>query len=349
MDSATKAISGRFTMAGQEYRLHHVDISGVRPREGDTFETLLCRMAAAPIDELSLYECTATIAADLGFHSFSYGCLYPRLQGPPVLHVCTPLPFDVWMEYHESGLMECDEAVHHCRHSIVPTVWTMAESAMRRHSPEMARKLEKWWVARLVFPVHGTHGEVAMLAFNSACSRETAGLGARLYEALAKGQLVAAHLHAQLCRLTGLATDIGTLHEPLTERELAVLALVAKGHENETIGTLLGISARTVKFHFSNVLQKLGCTRRVDAVTRAIELGLVFPGSLSPPVPARGTTAVGQLSAVKQRKVSGPCYREFPEFPILPFDPTEYGFVEDVSSKQDPVQCPAFETKDRAY
>lgn len=339
---SAEVVKGRFTVAGQEYRLHHVDIRGVRPLEDENFDEVLGRLVA-PRDDTSLYECAATVAADLGFESFSYGCLYPRLDGPPVLHVCTPLPFEAWLEYHECGLMERDESIHHCRHSIVPTLWTMDNSAIRRHNAELA---ERWWKARLIFPVHGTHGEVAMLAFNSNSPRSTVGLGKRLNEALAKGQLLAVNVHSQVCQLTGLATEGIPSTEPLTERERAVLALVAKGHQNDIIGTLLGISPRTVKFHIGNVLQKLGCAKRADAVAKGIELGIVHPSSLSGPI---RTTSPALQTPTVPRKTTGRCYKEFPEFPILPFDSAAHGFPVDVSSKDDPVQCPAFETADGAY
>lgn len=63
--------------------------------------------------------------------------------------------------------------------------------------------------------------------------------------------------------------------EPLTEREQAVLSLLAEGKRNKEISRALFISERTVKFHVSALMQKLGASNRTEAVKSAIGAGLV--------------------------------------------------------------------------
>jgi len=60
----------------------------------------------------------------------------------------------------------------------------------------------------------------------------------------------------------------------LTEREREVLALVTAGKSNKEIAQTLSITVRTVEFHVSNVMGKLGLTSRVEAVVWAKEHGL---------------------------------------------------------------------------
>lgn len=67
--------------------------------------------------------------------------------------------------------------------------------------------------------------------------------------------------------------------EPLTEREIEVLRLLARGRQNKEIALDLQISERTVKFHVSAILAKLGVGNRTEAVARAAQLGLVELGS----------------------------------------------------------------------
>ena len=60
----------------------------------------------------------------------------------------------------------------------------------------------------------------------------------------------------------------------LTERELEVFRLIAKGLSNAEIGQELFISDTTVKTHITHILQKLGLRDRVQAVVLAHETGL---------------------------------------------------------------------------
>ena len=63
--------------------------------------------------------------------------------------------------------------------------------------------------------------------------------------------------------------------EPLTTRELEVLAMLAGGRSNQAIATELVVTLDTVKKHVSHVLGKLGAANRTEAVARGRELGLV--------------------------------------------------------------------------
>jgi DNA-binding NarL/FixJ family response regulator len=69
------------------------------------------------------------------------------------------------------------------------------------------------------------------------------------------------------------ATLIGV--ESLTPRERDVLRLLARGLENKEIAGELVITQRTVKFHVSSILGKLGAGNRTEAVRIAVQQGLI--------------------------------------------------------------------------
>lgn len=66
-----------------------------------------------------------------------------------------------------------------------------------------------------------------------------------------------------------------SLPEPLSERELDVLKLVAEGLSNKEIGQRLSLAEGTVKNYVTSMLQKIGARDRTQAALRAKELGLI--------------------------------------------------------------------------
>ena len=65
----------------------------------------------------------------------------------------------------------------------------------------------------------------------------------------------------------------------LTPREEEVLAWMVKGLSNPEIAEQLVVSPVTVKFHVSNILSKLGCSSRTEAVALAVGQGMVRPST----------------------------------------------------------------------
>lgn len=63
------------------------------------------------------------------------------------------------------------------------------------------------------------------------------------------------------------------LYESLTDREMEVLGLVAKGYTNKAIGVQLNISDRTVQGHIAHIFTKLQASSRTEAVMKAVSIG----------------------------------------------------------------------------
>ena len=87
------------------------------------------------------------------------------------------------------------------------------------------------------------------------------------------------HVGQQVAHLPTTTQDTPPqLIEVLTERELEVLHLLAQGMPNKEIASELVISERTVKFHVSAIMGKLGATNRTEAVSMAVQKGLLSQG-----------------------------------------------------------------------
>ena len=71
------------------------------------------------------------------------------------------------------------------------------------------------------------------------------------------------------------------LREPLSQRELEVLQLIAQGLSNSEIGARLFLALSTVKGHSREIFAKLQVQRRTEAVARARELGVLETGIVS--------------------------------------------------------------------
>jgi DNA-binding NarL/FixJ family response regulator len=66
----------------------------------------------------------------------------------------------------------------------------------------------------------------------------------------------------------------------LTDRELAVLQAIARGHSNASAAALLGISPKTIDTHRTSVMRKLGAHSTASLLLTAVRAGLLDPDSL---------------------------------------------------------------------
>ena len=141
--------------------------------------------------------------------------------------------------------------------------------ALRQDLPEikvlvLSGYAEETYVRRLA--AIGVHG----YALKSALEEE---LLAAVRAVHAGGQWFSPEIAAQIAgRARGAVTPAT---DALSERELAVLELVAQGRSNRAIAAALGVTVPTVESHVHNLLAKLGAQSRTEAVARAVQRGLI--------------------------------------------------------------------------
>ena len=78
----------------------------------------------------------------------------------------------------------------------------------------------------------------------------------------------------KLMRELQRSSDLPPSEEPLTEREVEVLKLLARGLQNKEIAEELLISERTMSTHVSNIISKLHLANRTQAALYALKEGL---------------------------------------------------------------------------
>ena len=160
-----------------------------------------------------------------------------------------------------------------------------------------SRAIETLMLQALTFQARGDTDQ-AMTTLERALSLAQAGgfirtfvdegppMAGLLYEALSRGiakdyvrRLLAAFASAEPEQTDSLKTQApkSDLIEPLSERELEVLQLIAEGLTNQEIADRLYLSLNTVKVHTRNIYAKLGAHHRASAVAKARALGILHP------------------------------------------------------------------------
>jgi DNA-binding NarL/FixJ family response regulator len=116
------------------------------------------------------------------------------------------------------------------------------------------------------------------------------------------------HVYLSPCYVTRLLSDFVLLpvavdqvdlaeYPELTDREMAVLDLIAEGLNNEEIAKRLHLAETTVKTYSSHLFEKLGVRDRLQAGLLAIQTGLSKPARHQPPLWHRGDQVAGEAAA----------------------------------------------------
>ncbi|WP_127585356.1 response regulator [Paenibacillus koleovorans] len=112
-------------------------------------------------------------------------------------------------------------------------------------------------------------------AFSYLLKTSRASEIAQAIRAAARGQsILESQVAAKMMNRFRQPKQAAAPHEELTEREMEVLRLIAKGKSNQEVADELYIGVKTVKFHVTNILAKLGVEDRTQAAIYAFKNGL---------------------------------------------------------------------------
>jgi LuxR family transcriptional regulator, quorum-sensing system regulator SolR len=224
---------------------------------------------SAAENEQQLFQLIAAYTKRLGFEYCCYGIRVPLPVSKPAVAIFDTYP-EGWMaRYQEMSYLDIDSTVRDGARTTNMIVWPDADSA---DEPRL------WNDAR-------DHGLAVGVAQSSWAARGVFGL---LTIARHADRLTPAEINMLTLQTNWLANLSHSLmsrflvpklapeaNVTLTQREREVLCWTGEGKTACEIGQILSISERTVNFHVNNILDKLAATNKVQAVVKAIAMGLI--------------------------------------------------------------------------
>ncbi|MFD2179224.1 helix-turn-helix transcriptional regulator [Veronia pacifica] len=170
--------------------------------------------------------------------------------------------------YDSESLINKDPIVHYCMHQSSPLIWhNLKQKHLDKDQKALMHEAKNHGLAHgFSVPLHGSRADFGILSFASSQHDHP-----DIELAIQKAQILAP---AILDKLTALKKKVDV---KLTKRETECLLWVSEGKSSWEISMIIGCSERTVVFHLTNATNKLGCTNRYQAVSKAIILGLISP------------------------------------------------------------------------
>lgn len=216
----------------------------------------------------TMFEAALNITYELGFDycGFAMGSnLHNRLGHNTRLN---NYPIEWNTLYKQENYYDLDPLVAHCKRNVLPIVW---EEKTFAAVPDMwvhaqTHGLTYGWAQS----VHDFRGFFSMINLGRAKGPVRAE---ELYE---KAGQVLWMCHAMHAVVAQSFANEPSLHAPskLTHRETEILQWSALGKTAADIATILCLSERTVGFHISSAMKKLGVNNKIAAVITAVKAGL---------------------------------------------------------------------------
>lgn len=237
----------------------------MKPWQEDGVQSLLtCE------SETELFQRLVDTAHGLGFDYVAYGIRLPLPVAMPKTFMLNNYPAAWQRRYQEKNYLVADPTVRLGMRTALPFLWSEDLFAPSRELWEDARSfgLCVGWVQSCRDP-SGVSGMLTL---------------ARSYENLSEIELrdktpgmswLAQITHVGMARL--LVPKLAPENKvSLSQREIQVLRWTAEGKTSNQVADILKISERTVNFHITNAVNKLGADNKTAAAIRAALLGMLY-------------------------------------------------------------------------
>jgi DNA-binding CsgD family transcriptional regulator len=219
-----------------------------------------------------LRDALAVQVSEFGFDYFAYHMVRP-VQGPRQRFVVSNYP-ERWMEhYFDNDYIHVDAVLAAAVKSNSSISWRDLRHNLSPAQRQIFDEAGEFKINQgITIPVHGYGGSLATLTVGgdlSDCAFDDVWR-----ESKSALMLAALYTHESASRMavSGLTSEAR-----LSPRERECLLWAARGKSAWETGTIIGTSERAVRFHFENVLNKLGVHSKIHAVVRAILTGQIVP------------------------------------------------------------------------
>jgi DNA-binding CsgD family transcriptional regulator len=254
----------------------------------------------------SLRASIEQITQEMGFASFMYGVGTGKTLHRDERYFVWSTVSPAWIaEYDQKSYVEVDPRVTHGWTALPPPlIW---DRSIARGDPKVEAFLER-------AAAHGIGSGVAIYLHDYE---------SKVLVALNQSQRVISDpRRAEITRLLGDAMQLASIFHlifmkgvvakgiapmqqgsPLSARELQCLALAARGMTSIDIGEKLAITDRTVNFHFSNIISKLGALNRKEAIAIGMAHGLIHVDPKTAPLLPQRSSKVREAQLKRWEKL----------------------------------------------
>ena len=221
-----------------------------------------------------------TAVHSLGFGTFGYATAnyHVRPDNDERMYVFTTAPPNWMKRYDQFAYVECDPRVLYSFDSALPFVWDQASQRGRNPTTDqfLADAAAHGIASGVSFPIYSVFPSRNMVTFSSSIPVIDSARRDEIIRNLGEIVLFGQYFH-ELFMKAVVEKGLTPLSEgaPLSFRERQCLQLASRGLTSLEIGVKLAISDRTVNFHFSNMISKLGVRNRNEAIAKSTRLELL--------------------------------------------------------------------------
>lgn len=210
-------------------------------------------------------------ARGLGFDFVSAAVVIDHASSSPQFITVHNMPEAYWPEFNNISAARRDPVVQHCRTSSLPISWNQA-TYVTANQPELwEAQAEHGLATGIAVAMHLPKGRHFVLGLER---RSLLPCRAEQYRLMGDLQLFAVHAQQAATRVLDPHVDV-QIPPRLTRRELEALNWTMIGKTAWETSALLGISERTAVKHLSSAARKLDCVSKLQAVVKALRLGLI--------------------------------------------------------------------------